>query len=76
MATRRRRSDSAYVTKPGRHGTLYLFRIRYKDRWDPAFGEDVWRTWAYDSEHAQDRFHEADEDEGWEILSIEKVRER
>jgi len=62
-----------FVSKPGRHGTLYLFRIRYTDAHDPAFGEDAIRLWAYDADHAEQRFVEAD-DEGWKVLSVERVR--
>lgn len=71
---KRRRID--YITKPGKHGTLYLHRIVYRDRFDPDFGTDVARLWAYSSEHAEERFYESDDDEGWEVVEVTRVRER
>lgn len=61
------------LSKPGRHGTLYRFRIVYKQRGDDACPEFTWSTWAYDVEHAADRFN-ADDDDAWEIVSVERVR--
>lgn len=73
MPRARRRIE--YVTKPGRHGTLYLYKIVYRDRGDPTFGQDTIRLWAYDKEHAEERFYD-DPDETWTIVSIKRVRER
>lgn len=73
-AAARRASRVRYVEKPGNHGTLFLFRIAYRDKYDDACPRLSWNTWAYDVEHAVDRFHDSD-DEGWEILGVEKVRE-
>jgi len=50
-----------YVTKQGKHGTLYLHAIEYDDPSDRGFLPDIWRTYAYDFEHALDRFYEGDQ---------------
>jgi hypothetical protein len=63
----------ASVTKPGKHGTLYLFRVTYEDAGDPGFGRDAVRLWAYDAEHAIDRFHDYDDDPDWRIVSVTKA---
>lgn len=59
------------ITKPGRHGTLYLYRIVYQDFPGPVL--DV-HFWAYSREHAEERFWGPGEDLDWEILSIERCR--
>lgn len=61
------------VTRQGAHGALYRYAVRYTDKRDPAFGEDVWHCWAYNLEHAEDKFFETDE--GWHILSLARVGE-
>lgn len=73
----RRRDRVKYMTKPGRHGTLTRFAITYTDPRDAGFGQDVWRTWAYDRAHAIDNFYDSEDgDEGWKILDVERVRDR
>lgn len=64
---------STYVTKLGRHGTLYLHAVTYTDP-SPGSGCPELRTvlWAYDMEHALDRF-EAEAD-GWTALRVSRVR--
>ena len=74
MAAAKRRSTIRYQTKQGRYGTLYRFRIVYRDQHDPASPDFDWYTWAYDPNHAEDNFLDSD-DEGWRILSINRVRE-
>lgn len=61
------------TTKPGLYGTLYLFKITYTDDSpEPnGFGEATCKLWAYDYEHARERFVDSD-DEGWRILNIKK----
>jgi hypothetical protein len=55
-------------TKPGKHGTLKLFRIAYRDGAGcPTFTQTCW---AYDREHAEERFLDAPDADGWEIISI------
>ena len=73
-STARKPMRERFVSKPGKHGTLYLFRAEYTDRYDPAFGKDAVRLWAYHAEHAADRFVESADAEGWKLLSVEKVR--
>lgn len=64
------------VSKPGPHGTLYRYSIVYTDQGDPGFGEATWNTWAYDSQHAVDRFYESPEgDTGWVALRIARQQE-
>ena len=65
-----------FVTKPGRHGTLYLYAVTYRDRYDPAFGTDTIRLWAYNLDHVEDRFYDESGDEegdGWVIVDIARV---
>lgn len=61
----------APLTKPGAHGTLYRYAVRYRDPIDDGRLPDVWRCWAYDAEHAEERFLEATE--GYEVLGVERV---
>lgn len=52
----------------------HLYILRYTDRYDegcPIFESRVWR---YSIEHVIDAFHDSD-DEGWALLSVERVRE-
>lgn len=70
----RRPMRERFASKPGRHGTLYLFRITYDAPRDLGFGKDSIRLWAYDAEHAEMRFVESDEDGWWRVLSVERVR--
>ena len=64
-----------FLTKPGKHGTLYRYAVRYRcaaDR-DASF---VWRTWAYDAEHAVDLFHRGPDADGWRVVGTpRRVRE-
>lgn len=73
--TSRRLTIHPFQTKQGKHGTLYRFRITYRDKDDFASPEFDWYTWAYDPGHAEDRFYESDGDEGWKIISVEKTRD-
>lgn len=76
MATRRR-PILHFVKKPGKYGTLYLFRLVYRDKGDFASPDFTWQTWAYNFEHAEDKFFESTpDDQGWKIVHLEKVRER
>ena len=53
-----------YRTKQGKHGILYLYRVKYQDDWD-SDNRGIANYWAYDSEHAIDRFYDVDDDSGW-----------
>ena len=46
--------------KPGRHGTLYRYRISYSVG-DPGCLPMSWHCWAYDAQHAQDKWAEGNE---------------
>ena len=72
-ARRPARDRSKWITKAGRHGTLYRYAVTYTDKDDEGFGRHLWHTWAYDEEHALDRFYE-DGDEGWKHLAIHRMR--
>lgn len=74
-APSRRRAPRPFAKKPGKHGTLYLFEIKYRDEGDPASPTFEQKEWAYDPEHAEDKFWDAPDSDGWRILSITKVRE-
>lgn len=69
------REGGKQATKPGKHGTLRLWKITYKDSNDPGFGEDSLQKWAYDKQAAWDAFNEQvnSEGESWEIVKIEPV---
>jgi hypothetical protein len=66
--------SEAWKKKKGKYGTLYLFRVVYRDKYDPGFGQDSWHTWAYDEEHAENNFWEGPDAEGWEIVSVNRVK--
>lgn len=62
------------ATKQGKYGTLYLFEISYRDRFDP-FNTGTSRYWAYDSEHAVEKFYDSEDSDGWEATSFKRVPE-
>jgi len=70
----RARSTVRYQSKPGAHGTLYRYRVTYRDKHDKGFGTTDQLMWAYNPEHVEMKFYETD-DQGWEIVSIQRVRE-
>jgi hypothetical protein len=70
--TRRRSTLRPFIDAEGVHGTLYRFRLKYRDAGAPDFD---WFTWAYDTEHAAEKFYDSD-DGGWKILSVDRVRDR
>jgi hypothetical protein len=62
------------VSKPGKHGTLHLYAIEYGDV--TGVGEaptyvSTLRTWAYDIDHALEKFYDADD--GFKALKIARV---
>lgn len=71
-----------HITKPGKHGTLYLYRVTYCDgiegpdgmcpRPDPACTEMSVRVYAYNEEHALEKVDSPDE--GWVALSATRER--
>jgi len=69
---------SQYKSKPGKHGTLYLWKIDYTD---VAGSESdfvgTWKTWAYNNEHAWDNWHESNEEMGFGTRGdFQRVTER
>ena len=75
MATRKR--STSFVTKPGSYGPLFKFRIKYDLRGEPDYGERFGHAWAYDFDHAHEKFLEECQFEGFDnirILAIEKVK--
>ena len=62
-----RRLVSKPLTKPGKHGTLYHFVLTYGDDIDPSFGPMTWKTWAYDSEHALDKFYDSNDGDSFRV---------
>lgn len=67
----------APVTKAGRHGTLTLYAVAYQEELprDAARGlaTQTWRVWAYDVEHALERWYDSEDSDGWEPLSVTRV---
>lgn len=59
-------------TKQGKHGQLYHYRFIYTDKDDTGFGEHEWSTWAYNQEHAIEKFY-SDGDESWKALRIARL---
>ncbi len=62
-----------FATKHGQHGTLYRYVITYTDRSDEGFGEHTWSTWAYNLEHAEEKF--SANDEGFSIVNLRRLHE-
>lgn len=46
------------------------YRIEYRDDCDPGCPTFTTHVRAYDREHAIERFHDAPDGDGWEILKI------
>ena len=66
------------LSKPGAHGTLYRYALTYTDRYDAGCAHDLWHCWAYNLEHAEEKFYNSSGDQegdGWRIVSIARVSE-
>jgi hypothetical protein len=61
------------TTKPGKHGTLYAYRINIGCDTDPDY-RSSYVVWAYSTEHAELKFNddETNELEGWRFISAER----
>ncbi len=58
-------------SKHGKHGTLYAYRITYTCESDPiGFGHESITTWAYNRDHAIEKFNDHGFDQGWKIVSV------
>lgn len=66
----------AYITKPGKHGTLYLYRIVYRNDGPDDLQRFTWRTYAYDTEHALNKFYDGPADDGWKAVSIARAQQQ
>ena len=66
----------AYITKPGLHGTLYLYRIVYRNDGADDLERFTWRTYAYSTEHALDKFYDGPADDGWKAVSIARAQQQ
>lgn len=51
------RSSSKWLTKPGKHGVLSRFKVAFESRFGDE-GRESYSTWAYDKEHAEEKFWE------------------
>ena len=58
------------TTKPGKHGTLKLYRVTYNDGPGSGMPEATSSLWAYSMEHAEERWLDGNEDEGFNLVSI------
>ena len=65
---------NVYITKPGQHGTLYLYRITYRNAGQDDHERFTTRLYAYDVEHALDRFYDGSENDGWQVVVISRAR--
>ena len=71
-----RAAPRPFVKKPGKHGTLYLFRVGYRgEEDDPGAPVLASNIWAYSADHAAEKFYDGAELEGWYITSINKERQ-
>lgn len=62
------------ITRQGKYGTLYLYAVKYTcTAYPQGFGESVWRCWAYNMDHAVDKFEESSVDEGCRVLRVARV---
>lgn len=58
-----------YASKPGRYGRLYLYGINYHDVPGPdGCYVGRWRTWAYNVEHAWEKWHDGNEELGFHAV--------
>lgn len=73
MPYRRSAAARPYRTKPGKYGTLYLYRVIYRNRFvpDETF---ITNLWAYNPEHAEERFDDEGESE-FRIVGMERARD-
>lgn len=70
-------SPTIPLSKPGKHGTLHLFRVTWTDcPLDVREGAapDVAHRYAYDAEHARELVYESLDDDACEVFSVTRVR--
>lgn len=61
------------TTRQAQYGTQYLYEVTYTDPSDECIGEQTQRLWAYNIEHALDRFYGAIDADGWKALRVARV---
>lgn len=60
------------ASKPGKYGTLHRYVVSYAcETGDPGMGRFEWACWAYDEEHARNKFFESDE--GWRVTGVRRA---
>ena len=58
----------AVTRKQGKHGTLFLWRFMYSPN-PELCAPEPWTCWAYDAEHARERWDDTNGEDGWELVS-------
>lgn len=53
---------------------MKLFRITYTDESDPCCPEFTQRVRAHDREHAEEKFFDSDDFDGWKILRVDPLQ--
>jgi hypothetical protein len=67
---------STPITKPGQYGTLYLYEMSYTDPSDRVmFGVRQTRLFAYNEEHAVDKWVESEET-GFELVAVKRAHKK
>lgn len=61
-----------YINKPGRYGTLYLYRYEYKDPNDIGYPQTASNVWAYDASHAVEKIHDGFLFQGFDGFEVVK----
>lgn len=67
------RSTTRNPSKPGKHGTLYKYTVRWHDQEDPDAPTERAFVWAYNESHAVEKVTESLYDQGWPRIDILKV---
>ena len=50
------------------------FLVTYRDTHDPDNG-GVWRCFAYDADHAREKFWDEPDVDGWHIVNVDRPRD-
>ena len=63
------------ITKPGMHGTLFRYAIDYTDSHNPCCPIFTQCVWAYNLEHAEIKFFDSPDADGWKIITLRRLAE-
>lgn len=63
------------TSKPGKHGTLHLYAIKYTDPDNEGFGQETGYRWGYNADHARERFEGHELNEGFQVIKVSPVVE-